>query len=286
MREFLNTLWMIVQSAANVIFDISIAVIPVVFVMILIAPSGALEFIISLIFATILVSYYSLPIHAHLERIHASNDLVVTVTGQVDQALANLREFGLGVIPEFKGFSVFGHQVMVVSVNHDYVTTLLPLLALMASIVIRSVVNKWVRNRRLKRLTREYWLFLTAYIVIALILHDVTSISFWFTMLLLMMIIVIIATNVLQIFKDALFGFVNLGGIAVKSGRIFLMYLAYLAAEIAKVLRRISSFVARIYRRYIVGPFRAIYTFIWDRLDSLEGSIDRKLKTQDFEDDQ
>ncbi|MCZ7545350.1 MAG: hypothetical protein M5R40_18330 [Anaerolineae bacterium] len=74
----------------------------------------------------------------------------------ISRALDTYHKFILDQLPEFNGISVFGNIWFNITINRIYVTTIYPIVILGSGIIIRLVINRFILNKNLRRVGREY----------------------------------------------------------------------------------------------------------------------------------
>ena len=187
-------------------------------------------------------------------------------------------------LPNIDGISIFGTKFLQISIDKQFVTTLWPILLLFAGLTIRVVLDKYVRHIKLRQVGREYWLFITTYVILALMVSDVIRWSFIKIMMASVLIVFIITAGLFKVSADAISGLWSSVKVVGRSGKIAMMYIAFLAARIAKILSNFVKFIRELYRVYILEPFRGLRRIIHKFLDNIENKARELLEKEQLDD--
>lgn len=198
--------------------------------------------------------------------------------------LLDYQRFILELLPNFKGISVFDKRFFIISVDEQFVPTYWPIMLLIAGIIVRVVLERYVRHHRLRQVGREYWLFITVYVILALMISNIIHWSFLKMMLASMVAVFIIAAGLFRVATDVITGFWSSLKVVRRFIKIVMMYTALLSARIAKILRNLVKFIRELYETYILEPFRRLYRAIQDFLENVENRV-RTLLDQERLDD-
>lgn len=261
---------------------ISIASVTILF-FIVVKPRNILEWLASILLIFLLVGYYSEIFTAWFFYANSSNTYISNLLFLFSYNFAQISQFFSGIHINYGGLDVGPYSLLTITGSDSYTRTLWPIIIFALGLLLRYSIHRFVRHEKLRRLTLEYWLFLTLYIVASYWISQSTSWSFWSLFGTLILLITLYATNLFEVFVDILSLMAGIYEILKKVGGIVRRYIAYVAAEISKILRKLAEKIRYLYRKYIVEPISIIYKRIMAILTNWQNLIDQKLEDQEFE---
>lgn len=258
--------------------------VPVVLLLILLTSKTVAEAIVALVLILGMGFYYAKPMQLLILKLPVESDALHALVNTVARWLGEYQGFILGHLPNFGGISIFGRRLLRITIDSHFASTPWPIVVLFAGVVIRLVIGRFVRNERLQQVGREYWLFITAYTILALMVSSITHWSFLSMMLVVFIAVFILAAGLFRVGSDLISGLWRFLKVIGRSCKIAMMYIALLAARATKILRNFVRFVRELYEKYILGPFRRLYKAIQGFLDRAEANVRRWLNEEKLED--
>ncbi|GEM_PF-2423778 len=252
--------------------------VAIVLLAVLFTSKSIAEGLAALILILAMVFYYTQPVRTTVFELTVLRDLPLA------HWLQDYQRFILEHWPRFDGISVFGNRILSIHADVHFVATLWPVLLLFVGVIVRVVLGRYIRHEKLKRVGREYWLFITAYTILALMISDIIHWSFLKMMLASLVAVFIVTAGLFRVSADLLRGLWVSIKVAYRFSKIATMYLALLTARIAKVLRNLMKFIRELYEAYIIERFRRLYRSIQNFLDDTERQVRALLDAEHLDD--
>jgi len=198
----------------------------------------------------------------------------------------NFQKVIISLLPEFDGISIFGFELLIFKLDVDIELSIIPLVILFSGIVIRIVIDKYIPNERLKEASREYWLFITTYVVLIAIFTDIYNISFFKIIIASILVVFLLAAGIFRIFGDIIKAFIGVIYLLITSLKILFMYIAFVTTRIVKFMRHLVRKIRYLYSKYIVEPIKRIFeriqTYISEKEENIKQILsDEKLDEED-----
>lgn len=207
-------------------------------------------------------------------------DLLRLISRTIGQWILQSQEVILDHLPGFDGISIFGRKILRIEIDIQFVPTPWPIAVLFTGIIIRLVIGRFVRHERLQQVAREYWLFISTYTILALIVSSIIHWNFLGMMLALAVVVFILAAGVLRLGSDVITALWNALKVLGRLGKIVMMYVALLAAKVTRFLRNVVRLVREFYQNYIVEPLRRFHRAIQKLLDRAEKTVSKLLNEE------
>ena len=236
------------------------------------------EYVASLILALALGFYYTEAIQTVIAKISFLSKVPVS------EWLQSYHNLIITYFSKFDGFTVFGKTFFAINVNNRYVATRLPVILLFLGVVVRLVIERYVKHERLKQAGREYWLFITTYLVLAAIVSTLIQWSLLKILIASLVIVFIVAAGIFRVGTDFLSGLWALLLLVGRAMKIVAMYIALAGTKIAKALRNLVKFIRNVYEAYIIEPFRRLYRGVQSVLDRAERRVQIWLDNERLDD--
>lgn len=261
---------------------------PVVLVVILVRSRTVAERIVAAVLILGMVFYYARPLQWLILGFYAElpsmSNILQGVVNIMIGFLEKYQEFILGILPGFDGITVLGKRMLRVDIDTQFVATGWPIVVLFVGVVVRLAIGRFVRHERLRQVGREYWLFITAYIILALMTSTIVHWSFLGMMLAVVIVVFVLTAGLLRVATDLISGFWASWKVVRRLGKIAMMYVAFCAAKVTKLFRNLVRFIRELYNKYIIEPIRRLYGRIQNFLDRAETTVRRLLNEEQLED--
>ena len=233
------------------------------------------EWIIAVLLLFALVFYYA----DMLTQFLTDHDFWNALVSLIITLLQNYKMFILNHWPQFGGISVFGISM---NVDYGFTATWVPLIILYAGGLIRYVVVRFVPHYRLREVTREYWLYITSFLIILLIISSVLDWNILILLLIFLLTLLVISAGLWRILTDPLVVVFHAVLHLLRWIWIGMKYLASIAADIAKFLYHLFKNIRELYNKYVRQPFIQLDQKIQALEANEEQRVDEKLKRKNF----
>lgn len=170
-------------------------------------------------------------------------------------------------------------------VDQQFIESYAPVIILIVGLLVRFVISRYIKHDRLRRLAREYWLFITGYLITTAMISYITHLSFVWMLLIPLVIIFFTSAGIFRVILDIFKAIWKILVLFVNYCKLLFKYLALLGAKFAKLLRRIVKVIVDFYNNYIVGPLRRLYNKLQELRKKAEESVDKLLAQEKYEED-
>lgn len=274
----------ILEFLQSILPNLTAIVLFIIFVIVIFRSKGAPEILASFLLVALFVFYYS--------------DILALWGHELDKWLYSLfgfyigfpkllepyHEFVLRLIPESKGFLIGQKQYFAAIKDPSFKPTTAPILVLFGGILVRIVIERYVRNEKVQRLAREYWLFITCYFVAAVMINSITHLNFIWMIIIPLILLFFFSAGVFRVISDLLKATWSLLILGKDYIKLAMKYLAFIGAKFAKFLRKVVKIIVDFYNNYIVNPIRRLYHKLQEIRQKAEAAVDRWLDALSIDD--
>lgn len=244
------------------------------------------EIVAVIVIILLLLFYYTQPIATWLSDLRlgtsigiANND-IPRFLSQTGRTLGNLlfeaQRFVLTHLPE-KTISIGDVTILRLETKSLFKPTRWPLFILLIGGLIRVAVARYVKNKRLRHATGEYWLNILAYLVLAYVISAITNWSFLALVAAFALIFVALALGLFRVLGDILSAIKHILGDLWNVVRIGAKSVVYVVTIITEFVKQFGRRVRELYQRYIVEPIRRVQEAIEAFLSRIEQWLDVRL---------
>lgn len=257
----------------------------IVLFVIIIRSKSIPEILISVFLLFIFTFYYSESIVWLIRQVDSLPSQYLNIFSHISSSLWNYRLFMLGLIPDWEGFFLFGRNFMQIKVDQQFIESYMPIIILILGLLIRFGISRYIKNEKLRRLAREYWLFITGYLIIAAIVSAITHLNFIWMLIIPLIIIFFVSAGIFRLFSDIVNAIWKILVLIVEYSKLLFKYLTLLGAKIAKFLRRIIKVIIDFYNNYIVRPLQWLYNKLQELREKADKVVDNLLDKEKYDDD-
>ena len=179
---------------------------PIVLLLVLLTSRAVTEIIVALVLIFGMEFYYTKPMQSLILKLPVESDASQNMVNTIVQWMGEGQGFILDHLPAFDGISVFGKRFLHVSIDGQFVPTWWPIAILFVGVSVRLVVGRFVRHERLRQVAREYWLFITGYTILALMVSDITHWNFLIMLLATLIVVFVLTAGLLRVGTDLIRG--------------------------------------------------------------------------------
>lgn len=244
------------------------------------------EIVAVIVIILLLLFYYTQPIAAWLSdlRLGASvgiaEDAIPRFFSRYGQTLGSFlfdaQRFILTHLPE-KTVSIGDFTILHLETKSLFKPTRWPLFILLIGGLIRVAVARYVRNKRLRHATGEYWLYILAYLVLAYVISAITNWSFLALVAAFALIFIALALGLFRILGDIFSAIKHILGDLWNVVRIGAKFVVYVVTIITEFVKQFGRRVRELYQKYIVEPIRRVQEAIEAFLSRIEQWLDVRL---------
>ena len=185
------------------------------------------------------------------------------VTNHLVDFLYSFRVFVLDHWPRLGGIRIFGITFFSMIINNQFTPIWwLPLGILWLGSLARFVIVQYVPNNTLRVMAHEYWLYITSFLILLIIISNVLDWNVFITFAIILFAFLLVAAGLYRIVTDpfiVIFEAIrHLGrfiGIGIVKIRTLMRRLARLAVRIAKFFYRVFKNIRQFYKDYVQQPF-------------------------------
>jgi hypothetical protein len=261
------------------VFTVALAALALLFILPLIDSTHG-EWLTSIIIVLLLLFYYAGAILSWVTRGQDSEAAVVSFIAELlshpAQWLSKAQNFIITHLPQ-ADIRIQDFEVFKFLRRADYQATVVPIAILVTGVLVRFAITRYVRNERLRRITGEYWLYVVAYLILAYFISAISNASFLAVTLVFLLLLIALALGLYRLIVDALKGLFHLLWIGVKVLRIAVMAVVGAVTVISTFLKDFARKMKEVYEKYLVQPFRVLYSRIIARLNRTEERLDQFL---------
>jgi hypothetical protein len=240
---------------------------PILFIVILVVlpftSKRPTEFIVSIILLLLMIFYFSGKIRLILQNFYTDGVRNENIASWLSNILAKYQRFFWERLPR--------------SWNRSYIADSIPLYILSASVLLRWGISKYVKHKKLQYITREYWLFITTYLIFIIILSQITGWSFILLLVGSIICLFVVIAGLFRLLGDGLHGATNTFGILKRMLKIIVKELVLLGTMFVSFLRNLLKFIRELYNRFILEPCRRFLFSVHRNLDKIEHHVDDSL---------
>lgn len=205
-------------------------------------------------------------------------------TSKMQAFLESARSSVLGSIPRFGGVHIGNHAYWGFGPTDHFSCGSLAAYLLLLCYLVRTVLVRYVAHVKLRRVGREYWLYIALYLVLVAVMSEISTWNFVELLVLSVLIIAAFVGLVLRLGLDTVRAIWSGTRLLWRAVRIGFMYVALVGARIARALRNSLRWFRSMYERLIVHPIVTLGAFIRRALDHFEALAKERLDKEKLDD--